>query len=266
MLSRRCCAAMSPSHEPGLTHFHDASHAGRHISHRASFPPPPRHHHHPHHHPRSRRTAAPAPAPSPPTRLLRLLPAAAPASPPPPPPLDASEPDPAFSRLEGARSSQQRSTALLATLLEAGDPVGVARQQLEGLNEEFFMTGSAYLTLARKDGNPDVASRLERALSAAWSVKQSSLRPELQLLNQLVRADTEAERRQMYLSGGSDLLSTLTMNDRWFASTLGRMLADVERQPPNPGKAALLGKLRGIQRETEALERQAARGRGRSEG
>ncbi|EFJ47400.1 hypothetical protein VOLCADRAFT_92060 [Volvox carteri f. nagariensis] len=172
-----------------------------------------------------------------------------------PPPQDAKT-DAQFSRLDGARISQQRSTALLARLLESSDPTGVARQSLEGLNEDFFMTGSAYLTLARKDGNADVADRLERALTAAWKVKQSSLRPELQLLNDLIRAETEAERKQLYISGGSDLLSTLSMNDRWFASALGRMAADVERQPPNQGKAQLLGRLRAIQKETEALEKQ----------
>ncbi len=64
---------------------------------------------------------------------------------------------------------------------------------------------------------------------------------------------------QLYTSGGSDLVSTLTMNNRWFAATLGRMAADVERQPPNPGKAGLLSRLRAIQKETEALERQAER-------
>ncbi len=50
---------------------------------------------------------------------------------------------------------------------------------------------------ARKEGNADVAARLERALSAAWSVKQATLRPELQLLNALVRADSDAARRQV---------------------------------------------------------------------
>ncbi|GIL69087.1 hypothetical protein Vretimale_17336 [Volvox reticuliferus] len=169
------------------------------------------------------------------------------------------EADAKFARLEGARLSQQRSTDLLARLLESPNPHELARQHVEGLSEEFFMMGSAYLTLARKDGNPDVAARLERALTAAWSVKHSTLRPELQLLNNLVRAETEAERKQLYISGGPDLLSTLVMNDRWFATALGRMAADVERQPPNPGKAQLLSRLRAIQRETEALERQVTR-------
>lgn len=53
------------------------------------------------------------------------------------------------------------------------------------------------LPQARKEGNADVASRLERALSAAWAVKQATMRPELQLLNGLVRAESDAARRQV---------------------------------------------------------------------
>ncbi|KAG2451149.1 hypothetical protein HYH02_004416 [Chlamydomonas schloesseri] len=168
-------------------------------------------------------------------------------------------PDPAAARLDGARVTQLRATELLAQLLQAPDPTGAARQHVEALTEDFFMTASTYLTLARKEGNADVAARLERALAAAWAVKQATLRPELQLLNGLVRAETDAARRQMYVSGGSDLVDTLSMNDRWFFSMLERMTNDVERQPPNPGKAQLLNRLRSIKKETEALERQAAR-------
>ncbi|PNW71008.1 hypothetical protein CHLRE_17g742550v5 [Chlamydomonas reinhardtii] len=168
-------------------------------------------------------------------------------------------PDPAAARLDGARVTQLRATELLAKLLEASDPTGEARQHVESLTEDFFMTSSTYLTLARKEGNADVASRLERALSAAWAVKQATMRPELQLLNGLVRAESDAARRQMYVSGGSDLVDTLRMNDRWFFSMLERMTNDVERQPPNPGKAQLLTRLRSIKKEAEALEKQAAR-------
>ncbi|KXZ45602.1 hypothetical protein GPECTOR_53g95 [Gonium pectorale] len=169
------------------------------------------------------------------------------------------EPDLNSARLDGARVSQKRHTDLLAQLLQASDPTLVARQNVEGLNEEFFMTAGTYLSLAQKEGNTEASSRLGRALTAAWDVKQSTLRPELQLLNRLVRTQAEAARREIYISGGAELVATLTMNDRWFAATLGRMVADVERQPPNPGKASLLSTLRAIQRETEALAAQAAR-------
>ncbi|KAG2425595.1 hypothetical protein HXX76_013638 [Chlamydomonas incerta] len=168
-------------------------------------------------------------------------------------------PDAAAARLDGARVTQYRATELLAKLLEASDPTGVARQHVEALTEDFFMTASTYLTIARKEGNVEVAGRLERALSAAWTVKQATLRPELQLLNGLVRAESDAARRQMYVNGGSDLVDTLCMNDRWFFSMLERMTNDVERQPPNPGKAQLLTRLRSIKKEADALEKQAAR-------
>lgn len=52
-----------------------------------------------------------------------------------------------FAHVESARLSQLRSTDLLARLLESPDPTGTARQHIEALNEEFFMTGGTYLTL-----------------------------------------------------------------------------------------------------------------------
>ncbi len=56
-------------------------------------------------------------------------------------------PDPAAARLDGARVTQLRATELLAQLLEAPDPTGAARQHVEALTEDFFMTASTYLTL-----------------------------------------------------------------------------------------------------------------------
>jgi hypothetical protein len=59
-------------------------------------------------------------------------------------------PDPAAARLDGARVTQLRATELLAKLLEAPDPTGAARQHVEALTEDFFMTASTYLTLVSK--------------------------------------------------------------------------------------------------------------------
>ncbi|KAG2484601.1 hypothetical protein HYH03_016642 [Edaphochlamys debaryana] len=157
------------------------------------------------------------------------------------------------------RQSQRRSTDLLALLLDSRDPAATARENLGALSEEFFMTAGTFLTLARKEGNADVATRLERALMAAWDVKQSSLRPELQLLNRLVRAGGEPERRQIYLEGGPSLPPLLSSDGRWFFRTLERLTGDVERQPPNPDKVPLLSKLKAIAREAEAIEKQATK-------
>ncbi|GFR46096.1 hypothetical protein Agub_g7563 [Astrephomene gubernaculifera] len=184
----------------------------------------------------------------------------------PPPPL---EPDLPSARLASAAASQQRSTQLLAALLSAGDPLAVARQHVEALSEEFFMSAGAYLSLAQQEGNPEVVTRLQAALGAAWAAKQATLAPELQLLNRLVRAGGGAERkqvgRQIYLSLGSDLLPTLSGGGRSFHRTLAAMAADVARQPPHAGRAQLLAALREVAAEVEAIERQAAK-RGQGQG
>jgi hypothetical protein len=50
---------------------------------------------------------------------------------------------------------------------------------------------------AKKEGNKDVASKLEIVLQAAMSAKQSTLRPEIQLLNTLLSCKSAEERGQV---------------------------------------------------------------------
>lgn len=57
------------------------------------------------------------------------------------------------------------------------------------------------MTLAHQEGNTDIAARLERALTAAWNEKQATLRSELQLLNTLVRAERDEDRKQVGRTG-----------------------------------------------------------------
>ena len=50
---------------------------------------------------------------------------------------------------------------------------------------------------AKKEGNAEVVAQLEAALRAAFEVKQATLRPEIQLLNRLLAAEGEEQRRQV---------------------------------------------------------------------
>lgn len=47
---------------------------------------------------------------------------------------------------------------------------------------------------ATKEGNRDVTNALKQTLEAAMRVKQRSLRPEIQLLNQLLADNSFADR------------------------------------------------------------------------
>lgn len=52
---------------------------------------------------------------------------------------------------------------------------------------------------AKKEGNKEVCSKLEHVLKIAMEEKQKTLRPEIQLLNNLMAATTVPERERVCL-------------------------------------------------------------------
>ena len=53
------------------------------------------------------------------------------------------------------------------------------------------------LSQAKKEGNKDVCAKLEQVLKVAMEEKQKTLRPEIQLLNNLMAATTVPERERV---------------------------------------------------------------------
>ncbi|CAI5481758.1 unnamed protein product [Closterium sp. Yama58-4] len=143
-----------------------------------------------------------------------------------------------------SRRVQVDATRVLAELLQAKDLEATVRERVEDLSEEFFMVASAYVDMARKEGNPEVVQQLESVLKVAMAEKEKTLRPEIRMLNQLLRDKTPADRAKTlaayeeYLVAGS-----------YFFHLLNRMLVDVESQKPPQTK--LLSQLRTINREVK---------------
>lgn len=52
---------------------------------------------------------------------------------------------------------------------------------------------------ARKEGKMDELKRLEICMKTAMEEKQKTLRPEIQLLNKLIAADSSDDRRKVHL-------------------------------------------------------------------
>jgi uncharacterized protein (UPF0216 family) len=73
-------------------------------------------------------------------------------------------------------------------------------------------------------------------------MKEKTLRPEIQLLNQLLRAKTKAERQSVLAQDPP----TLVLNDGYFFKLLERMAKDVGRQPENPKQQELVAQLQAI--------------------
>ncbi|KAI7841568.1 hypothetical protein COHA_004738 [Chlorella ohadii] len=126
----------------------------------------------------------------------------------------------------------------------------VAEENVESLTEMFFQTANAYLTMAQKEGNAVVTQHIETALRAALEAKQATLRPEIQLLNRLLGAETQEQRQRILFN--PDAVDTLVMNDRYFFGLLNRMQTDVGRMPDGPQKAALVERLESIKTAADA--------------
>jgi hypothetical protein len=143
------------------------------------------------------------------------------------------------------RSITLAATDILARLLHAeDDALEVATEYSDSLTEEFFHISGAYLSMAKKDGDENVQMRLERALKAAMEAKNATLRAEIQLLNKLLGAETDLERKQFLNTQQAG--ETLTMNNYYFFNLLDTMMKDVDRQPDGPQKVELQAKQQAV--------------------
>lgn len=149
------------------------------------------------------------------------------------------------------RQSQLTATDLIAKLLQSSQPAVVAEEHLEQLDQQFFGVANMFLRMAEQEGNTEVFEQLKAALKAAMEVKQKSLRPEIQLLNELLSAEDSAARRR--LLNRQQAGETLELDGGYFFQLLQRVTKDLEAQPAHlPERAVLLEKLRDIRAEAEA--------------
>lgn len=149
-----------------------------------------------------------------------------------------------------ARTTQVKTTEVLADLLQAPDIAATARNNIDSINEEFFMVSSTYLDMAKKEGNTEVCRKLEEVLRVAMEEKQKTLRPEIQLLNNLMAATTVPERERVLSQDTAK--QAQTMNNGYFFGLLDRMISDVNRQPDNRRKKDLVDQLQEINKRTNA--------------
>ena len=62
---------------------------------------------------------------------------------------------------------------------------------------------SCILLQAKKEGNAEIAAKLESALRVAMAEKQKHLRPEIRLLNELMQIKDDTQRQRVKPSAGS---------------------------------------------------------------
>lgn len=145
---------------------------------------------------------------------------------------------------------QMKSTELLAELLKTENPHQFAQEHVDSLTEDFFLVSSTYMEMARKDGNMDMVKQIECALKVAMDEKGKTLRPEIQLLNQLLRKNRASERSATF-TGNLEYVR----NGSYFFELLRMMTKDVEMQPDSPQKSKLLKRLQIIRTEADEISR-----------
>jgi hypothetical protein len=90
--------------------------------------------------------------------------------------------------------------------MRASDLPAAVTLRVEQLDEAWFAVVDTYITLARRDGLPDVVSQLEAIYRAAATAKQATLRPEIRLLNMLLNCAGAAERDALYAAHAAALV------------------------------------------------------------
>jgi hypothetical protein len=90
--------------------------------------------------------------------------------------------------------------------LQAADLNEAVAKRVSLLDETWFNTVATYCSLARRDGQPQVEEQLTAVLRAAAAAKDATLRPEIRLLNALMRVTTAAERELLYQRHASALV------------------------------------------------------------
>lgn len=159
-------------------------------------------------------------------------------------------------QIKKARGKQISSTDLLANLLQAPNLEASAAESVDSMTEDFFMMASTYLDMAKKEGNKDVASKLEIVLQAAMSAKQSTLRPEIQLLNTLLSCKSAEERGQVFRQ--PETAKRLVMNDRYFfTKLLDRMITDIQGADSQSGTHLASNKQKLLSHQLSLIKEEA---------
>ncbi|GLJ14027.1 hypothetical protein SUGI_0224210 [Cryptomeria japonica] len=145
---------------------------------------------------------------------------------------------------------QKKTTELLSELLKAENPRAIAEKNVDFFTEEFFAMSSAFMEMARKEGNKDMVKRMGIVLKVAMDEKEKTLRPEIRLLNQLLQQLSELERMTTF-QGFLHYLKS----DGYFFELLRMMTKDVEMQMDSLQKSILLKQLENIKREAETISK-----------
>jgi hypothetical protein len=142
---------------------------------------------------------------------------------------------------EALRQQSQQMLAhaneTLQTILAAPDKEAAVRQQMEKIDDAFMYLLSASIAKADEEGQSVHALALRNVQSLIMNEVEQQAPPEIQLMNQIIRAESEEEQQQI-LSQHPEMASPQ------FLQMIAMVIGEVEAA----GENALLERLRQVQR------------------
>eukprot|EP00898_Chlorokybus_atmophyticus_P001632 jgi/Chlat1/246/Chrsp1S00213 len=136
--------------------------------------------------------------------------------------------------------------------MKAANPTTAAAARSDDLTPEFFTVASAYLDMAKKEGNPEIVAKIELCIGAALAEKERTLRPEIRLLNALMRTGAKpAAAREAILEEHRELVEDTSSG--YFYTLVGRVRGDLKAQPRSDARDANLALLDAVDSEARAL-------------
>ncbi|MDQ7028889.1 MAG: CpXC domain-containing protein [Ardenticatenia bacterium] len=139
----------------------------------------------------------------------------------------------------------ERASKLLNEILRAPDMEAAIVERADQLDEAFLLVLSASIKSASEQNRPDVVEVLQRVYRRTIEEAAKKLRPELQMVNRLLGAETPQERERL-------LREALTHFDAaGFLEILEMLASDAEAQGAGP---ELLSRLHDIVEQARAIQ------------
>ena len=149
-------------------------------------------------------------------------------------------------------------TNILAAVMQSKQPAHTAAQFVDQMDANFFESAQAFAALAQRENNKDAYDYITRAISVCLSAKNSKLRPELRLFNEVASVSDSKERARILTSNRQHL------SDGYFISVVEEVVRDlattVENAPALAGENARknLDRARSILSEARAVVKDGA--------
>ena len=141
-----------------------------------------------------------------------------------------------------AQALFQAGSQLLGDAIEAADPAALLRERRSEINEAFLLVIDLNRAAAERNGQREVAERLDTLQQTALAILEESLTPEERFINQLLAAETPQEATTMLRQNAASITVPLVKK-------MNELADEMERDSRKP----IGERLRQLAREAGAM-------------